>query len=261
MTHEGVDGVLFAVWAPQAQRASVVGDFNSWDGRRHTMRKRVDSGIWELFAPGIGEGTVYKFEIIGTEGNLVPLKADPFGFAGELRPSTASIVRRTDSFVWDDEEYIAHRQTVEQRRSPMSIYEVHLGSWRRGWANEFLTYDQLAEQLIPYVVDLGFTHMELLPVSEHPLDASWGYQPIGLFAPTSRFGDPDGFQRFVEAAHKAGVGVILDWVPAHFPTDEHGLARFDGEALYEHRRSARVASTPIGTRRSTISAGRKLRAS
>ena len=234
ITHEGVDGILFAVWAPQAQRVSVVGDFNQWDGRRHTMRKRVDSGLWELFAPGLGEGTVYKYEIIGVGGNLVPLKADPFGFGSELRPSTASIVARTDNFTWGDEEYMAWRSTVDARRSPMSIYEVHLGSWRRGWDNSFLSYDELAEQLIPYAVDMGFTHLELLPISEHPLDASWGYQPIGLFAPTRRHGDPAGFQRFVDAAHRAGLGVILDWVPAHFPTDEHGLAWFDGAALYEH---------------------------
>ncbi len=234
MTHEGVDGVLFAVWAPQAKRVSVVGDFNQWDGRRHTMRKRVDSGLWELFAPGVGEGTVYKYEIVGAGGGLLPLKADPFGFAGEMRPSTASIVSRTDNFTWGDDAHIAWRTTAEARRGPMSIYEVHLGSWRRKWDNGFLSYDDLARELIPYAVDLGFTHLELLPVSEHPLDASWGYQPIGLFAPTRRFGDPAGFQRFVDGAHKAGLGVILDWVPAHFPTDEHGLAHFDGGPLYEH---------------------------
>ncbi len=232
--HEGADGVLFAVWAPQAKRVSVVGDFNHWDGRRHTMRKRIDSGLWELFAPGVGEGTVYKYEIVGVGGNLVPLKADPFGFAGEMRPSTASIVRRTDNFVWGDDAHMAWRATADARRGPMSIYEVHLGSWRRKWDNGFLSYDDLARELIPYAVDMGFTHLELLPVSEHPLDASWGYQPIGLFAPTSRFGDPAGFQRFVDGAHQAGLGVILDWVPAHFPTDEHGLAYFDGAPLYEH---------------------------
>ena len=234
ITHEGVDGILFAVWAPQARRVSVVGDFNQWDGRRDTMRKRVDSGLWELFAPGLGEGTVYKYEIVGMGGNLMPLKADPFGFGSELRPSTASIVARTDNFTWDDETHMAGRLTGDARRSPMSIYEVHLGSWRRGWDNSFLTYDELAEQLIPYAVDMGYTHLELLPISEHPLDASWGYQPIGLFAPTRRHGDPAGFQRFVDAAHRAGLGVLLDWVPAHFPTDEHGLAWFDGAPLYEH---------------------------
>ncbi len=234
ITHEGIEGVLFAVWAPQAQRVSVVGDFNQWDGRRHTMRKRIDSGLWELFAPGVGEGTVYKYEIIGAGGELLPLKADPVGFGGEMRPSTASIVRRTDNFVWGDEAHMSWRPTADARRGPMSIYEVHLGSWRRKWDNGFLSYDELAEQLIPYAVDMGFTHLELLPVSEHPLDASWGYQPIGLFAPTRRFGDPVGFQRFVDGAHRAGLGVFLDWVPAHFPTDEHGLAYFDGAPLYEH---------------------------
>jgi 1,4-alpha-glucan branching enzyme len=234
ITHEGVDGVLFAVWAPQARRVSIVGDFNQWDGRRHTMRKRVDSGLWELFAPGLGEGTVYKYEIVGVGGNLVPLKADPFGFGSEMRPSTASIVARTDSFTWGDDAHLAWRSTADARRGPMSIYEVHLGSWRRTWGNAFLSYDELAEQLIPYVADMGFTHIELLPISEHPLDASWGYQPIGLFSPTRRFGDPAGFARFVDGAHRAGLSVILDWVPAHFPTDEHGLAWFDGAPLYEH---------------------------
>ncbi|KAI94774.1 glycogen branching protein [Rhodomicrobium udaipurense JA643] len=232
--HEGADGVLFAVWAPHARRVSVVGDFNQWDGRRHTMRKRVDSGIWELFAPGIGEGTVYKYEIIGVNGDLQPLKADPFGFSGELRPSTASVVARTDGHEWGDEAHMAWRPTVEARRGPMSILEVHASSWRRKWDGGFLSYDELADQLIPYAVDMGFTHIELMPISEHPLDASWGYQPIGLFAPTRRFGDPAGFQRFVDGAHRVGLGVILDWVPAHFPTDEHGLAKFDGTALYEH---------------------------
>jgi len=233
MTHEGVDGVNFAVWAPRAARVSVVGDFNAWDGRRHQMRKRIDSGIWEIFAPGIGVGAVYKYEIVAADGRLLPLKADPFGFAGEMRPSTASVVARTDDFVWTDADYMATR-AGDDRRRPVSIYEVHLGSWAREEWGRFLTWDELADRLVPYVADLGFTHMELMPVSEHPLDASWGYQPIGLFAPTRRFGDPGGFARFVDRAHAAGVGVILDWVPAHFPTDEHGLREFDGEPLYEH---------------------------
>ena len=233
-THEGVEGVHFAVWAPNAARVSVVGDFNAWDGRRHQMRKRVDSGLWEIFAPGIGEGAVYKYEIYSRDGVLLPLKADPFGFGSEMRPSTASVVARTDDFVWTDGDYLAERGTKPAHREPMSVYEVHLGSWRRGDGNRFLTYDELADELIPYVVELGFTHVELLPISEHPLDASWGYQPIGLFAPTRRFGDPAGFARFVDRAHAAGLGVILDWVPAHFPTDIHGLAHFDGSPLYEH---------------------------
>jgi 1,4-alpha-glucan branching enzyme len=234
MILDDVAGVHFAVWAPNARRVSVVGDFNAWDGRRHPMRKRIDSGLWEIFAPGIGEGAVYKFEIVGPDGALQPLKADPFGFAAEMRPSTASIVARTDNFVWSDDQYARRRGYVDPRRAPMSIYEVHLGSWRRGEHGSFLSYDQIADTLLPYVSDLGFTHVEFMPVNEHPLDDSWGYQPIGLFAPTRRHGGPDGFARLVDRAHAAGLGVILDWVPAHFPTDIHGLARFDGTSLYEH---------------------------
>ncbi|QJP17071.1 1,4-alpha-glucan branching protein GlgB [Starkeya sp. ORNL1] len=233
-THEGVAGTGFAVWAPNAARVSVVGDFNGWDGRRHQMRKRVDSGLWEIFAPDVGEGTIYKYEIVSHDGRLLPLKADPFGFRGEFRPATGSVVARTDDFTFHDELHISARAEGEARRKPMSIYEVHLGSWRRGEGNRFLSYDELAGQLVPYAAWMGFTHIELLPISEHPLDASWGYQPIGLFAPTSRFGDPDGFARFVDRAHQAGLSVILDWVPAHFPTDIHGLAHFDGTPLYEH---------------------------
>ncbi|MFT3670809.1 1,4-alpha-glucan branching protein GlgB [Aestuariivirga sp.] len=230
--HEGADGVHFAVWAPNASRVSVIGDFNNWDGRLHVMRKRLDTGVWETFVPGAFEGQGYKYELLDATGNLLPLKADPFGFAAELRPNTASKVARLD-FTWSDGAYLQARQT-DQRRTPMSIYEVHAGSWRRGPDNRFLTYDELADQLISYVKDMGFTHIELLPVSEHPFDPSWGYQPTGLFAPTSRFGSPDGFARFVNRAHEQGIGIILDWVPAHFPTDEFGLARFDGTALYEH---------------------------
>ena len=234
MLHEGHDGVHFAVWAPNASRVSVVGDFNQWDGRRHVMRKRLDTGVWEIFIPGAQEGQCYKYELLDASGRLLPLKSDPFGFAAELRPKTASRVARTDGFPWDDADYLKARMAVDARRVPMSIYEVHLGSWRRRPDGSFLSYDELAETLIPYVVEMGFTHIELLPISEHPFDPSWGYQPTGLYAPTSRFGDPSGFARFVNAAHAAGIGIILDWVPAHFPTDEHGLARFDGTALYEH---------------------------
>jgi 1,4-alpha-glucan branching enzyme len=234
LRHEGVDGVLFALWAPNPRRVSVVGDFNAWDGRRHVMRKRVGSGLWEIFVPGLAEGTLYKFELIGPDGRLLPLKSDPYGFAAEVRPQTASIVARIDSFAWHDGGYMARRRTQESRRAPISIYEVHLGSWRRRDDGGFLSYDELAESLIPYVRDMGFTHIELLPITEHPFDPSWGYQPTGLFAPTSRFGSPAEFAGFVDKAHTAGLGVILDWVPAHFPTDEHGLARFDGTALYEH---------------------------
>ena len=233
-THEGVGGVLFALWAPNARRVSVVGDFNRWDGRRCQMRKRFDSGLWEIFIPHLGAGAVYKYEIVSAEGVLQPLKADPYGFEAELRPSTASVVAFTTDFSWTDAEYMATRLTGEARRKPMAILEVHLGSWRRGEGGRFLTYDELADQLIPYAADLGFTHLELLPVSEHPLDDSWGYQPIGLFAPTRRFGAPDGFARFVDRAHAAGLGVLLDWVPAHFPVDTHGLEHFDGAPLYEH---------------------------
>ncbi len=232
--HEGVDGVHFAVWAPNASRVSVVGDFNNWDGRRHVMRKRLDVGVWEIFIPGATEGQGYKYELVGPDGNLLPLKSDPYGFAAELRPNTASKIARTDNFKWTDEAYLKARPMTDKRRSPMAIYEVHLGSWRRKDGNKFLTYDELAEELISYVKDMGFTHIELLPVSEHPYDPSWGYQPTGLFAPTSRFGDPHGFQRFVDKAHAAGIGIILDWVPAHFPTDQHGLSHFDGTSLYEH---------------------------
>ncbi|MCI4678716.1 1,4-alpha-glucan branching protein GlgB [Rhodoblastus acidophilus] len=234
LTHEGVEGVHFSVWAPHAARVSVVGDFNAWDGRRHPMRKRVDSGLWEIFIPDLGQGVLYKYEILSASGDLMPLKADPFGQEAQLRPSTASAVPGVKDFAWTDADYLAARAPNDPRRAPMTIYEVHLGSWRRGDDNRFLTYDELADSLIPYARDQGFTHLELLPVSEHPLDASWGYQPIGLFAPTSRFGDAEGFKRFMDRAHAEGLGVILDWVPAHFPTDEHGLAWFDGEPLYEH---------------------------
>ncbi len=235
MPHEGRDGVFFAVWAPNARRVSVVGDFNAWDGRRHPMRKRVDSGVWELFAPGLSEGAVYKYEILPRRGDVpLPLKADPFGFAAELRPSTASVVARIDRFVWTDQDFRARARATDPRRAPMSILEVHLSSWRRGADGAFLTYDAIADSLVPYAVDMGFTHLELMPVNEHPLDDSWGYQPIGLFAPTRRFGDPAGFARLIDRAHNAGLAVIMDWVPAHFPVDPHGLAHFDGEALYEY---------------------------
>ncbi len=232
--HEGHDGVHFAVWAPNAARVSVVGDFNNWDGRRHVMRKRLNTGIWEIFVPGASAGQSYKYELLDAEGKLLPLKSDPFGFAAEMRPKTASKVARTNQFQWHDQAYLAERSKRDHRRQPVSTYEVHLGSWRRKDGVDFLSYDELADTLIPYVADMGYTHIELLPITEHPFDPSWGYQPTGLYAPTARFGDPAGFARFVDRAHKAGIGIILDWVPAHFPTDEHGLARFDGTALYEH---------------------------
>ena len=232
--HEGASGVHFAVWAPHARRVSVVGDFNDWDGRRHVMRRRGDTGVWEIFIPDIAEGRPYKFELIGPDGVIQPQKADPFAFAAELRPLTASLTAAPLSHEWGDADHRAHWASVDARRVPISIYEVHAGSWARDEHGWFLTWDALADRLIPYVVELGFTHIEFLPISEHPYDPSWGYQTTGLYAPSARFGDVDGFARFVDGAHRAGLGVILDWVPAHFPVDAHGLARFDGTALYEH---------------------------
>ncbi|HYE52447.1 MAG TPA: alpha-amylase family glycosyl hydrolase, partial [Azospirillaceae bacterium] len=222
-TLEGVAGVRFAVWAPSARRVSVVGDFNSWDGRTHVMRLRHGSGIWELFIPGIGEGTVYKYEIIGAHGGLLPLKADPYGFRAEMRPHTASIVARIDRHEWRDAEWMAARAERNALTAPISIYEVHLGSWRRGEDNRYLTYRELADSLIPYVKEMGFTHIQTMPVNEYPFDGSWGYQPVGLYAPTSRFGAPEDFQYFVDACHQAGIGLLIDWVPGHFPNDAHGL--------------------------------------
>ncbi|MCX8100885.1 MAG: 1,4-alpha-glucan branching protein GlgB [Geminicoccaceae bacterium] len=232
--HEGTAGIAFAVWAPNASRVAVVGDFNGWDGRVHPMRKRLASGVWELFLPAVPEGARYKYELKDRDGRLLPLKADPFGTAMELRPGTASIVHGLRPFPWRDAHWLAERAANLLTERPVSIYEVHLGSWRRGADGRFLSWDELAEALVPYARDLGFTHLELLPVSEHPLDESWGYQPLGLFAPTARFGPPEGFARFVDAAHTAGLGVFLDWVPGHFPSDPHGLGRFDGTALFEH---------------------------
>ncbi len=232
MEFEGIHGTHFAVWAPNAQRVSVVGLFNEWDGRRHPMRNR--NGIWEVFIPVLGTGTLYKYEIVARDGTVLPLKADPFARQSELRPRTASVVPDPTPFTWTDQRYMEERALKDWRRTPMSIYEVHLGSWRRRADGGFLTYAQLAEQLVPYAADMGYTHIELMPISEHPFDPSWGYQPTGLYAPTARHGEPADFARFVNAAHEAGLGVILDWVPAHFPTDAHGLARFDGTALYEH---------------------------
>ena len=227
---DGVPGVNFRVWAPNAKRVSLVGDFNYWDGRRHPMRFHPASGVWELFLPKASLGQRYKFELIDCYGNL-RLKADPYAFSSELRPDTASEI----SMLPDVVEMTEERRKANQRNQPISIYEVHLGSWRRNLENNFwLDYDQIADELIPYVKHMGFTHIEFLPISEFPFDGSWGYQPIGLYSPTSRFGTPEGFKRLVEKAHKAGINVILDWVPGHFPSDTHGLAAFDGTALYEH---------------------------
>ena len=235
LTHQGVAGTSFAVWAPGARRVSVVGDFNDWDGRRHPLRRRGASGLWEIFIPGVGDGAGYKFEIKAQSGAVLPLKSDPFGFGAELRPKTASVVRDLDLLEWRDDGFLARRAELNDRARPISIYEVHLGSWRRkADGRRPLTYRELAEELVAYVTDMGFTHIELLPITEYPFDGSWGYQPIGLFAPTCRFGTPADFKALVEACHKAGIGVILDWVPGHFPSDEHGLATFDGTHLYEH---------------------------
>ncbi len=236
--HQGVEGVAFALWAPAAQRVSVVGDFNDWDGRRHVMRL-LGPGVWELFVPEIGAGALYKFEVVGSDGAVV-LKADPVGQAMELRPQTASRVVQS-SYRFTDEQWIAQRPHQVIERLPMAIYEVHLGSWkhREGPRDQpahpnWLSYQQLAEELVDYVADMGFTHIELLPVMEHPLDLSWGYQVGGYFAPTCRYGSPDDFRYLVDRCHQRGIGVILDWVPAHFPKDAFALGRFDGTALYEH---------------------------
>ncbi len=230
------DGVHFAVWAPNADRVSVVGDFNAWDGRVHPMRRLGQSGVWEIFVPGVGEGQRYKFEIRATRHGEVLLKADPFGFRFELPPLTASIVTRRD-YEWHDAQWFVDRAGCDAWLDrPMAIYEVHLGSWARahGQPDRPLSYRELADRLVPYVKEMGYTHIELLPVMEHPYAPSWGYQVTGFFAPTSRFGAPEDFKAFVERCHRDGIGVILDWVPGHFPKDAHGLARFDGTALYEH---------------------------
>lgn len=232
--HEGAPGVHFAVWAPNARLVSLVGDFNDWSPSRHPMRRRDDIGVWEIFLPDIGPGRAYKFRIVGPDGEVLPLKADPFAFASELRPKTASVIAEPGKPDWGDAAHRAHWARVDPRREAISIYEVHPGSWRRDEHGWFQSWDRMAEELIPYVLDLGFTHIEFMPVSEHPYDPSWGYQTTGLYAPSARFGDPAGFARFVDGAHRAGIGVLIDWVPAHFPTDDHGLANFDGTALYEH---------------------------
>jgi 1,4-alpha-glucan branching enzyme len=235
-TIDGVAGTAFAVWAPNALRVSVVGDFNEWDGRYHAMRKRVECGVWEIFVPGVAGGARYKFELERAEGGLLALKSDPLARYAEHPPATASIVEAEAPFAWTDAAWMERRGAAADCGAPMSIYEVHLGSWRRRGdeGNRYLTYDELAAELLPYVAEMGFTHVELLPVTEHPFDGSWGYQPTGMFAPTSRYGTPDGFRRFVDTAHRLGIGVILDWVPGHFPSDPHGLAFFDGTYLYEY---------------------------
>jgi 1,4-alpha-glucan branching enzyme len=229
---DGVTGTAFAVWAPNASRVSVVGDFNAWDGRRHPMRLRRECGVWEIFLPGVGPGVRYKYELLDRDGRLLPLKADPVARQSELRPANASVVADLPPLV----PASAARRSANAQDAAISIYEVHLASWRRApeGGNRWLSWDELADTLVPYAADMGFTHLELMPVSEHPLDDSWGYQTLGAYCPTARHGEPDGLRRFVARAHAAGLGVLLDWVPAHFPADEWGLARFDGSHLYEH---------------------------
>ncbi len=230
----GVAGFRFAVWAPNAERVSVIGDFNRWDGRVHPMVTRGASGVWELFVPDLPAGSLYKFEIRNRHSGEVLTKSDPYGSWFEVRPSTAARTCAPTPHVWRDSDWMAARASWDWLHAPINLYEVHAGSWRRHPDGRFYSYDELAGSLIPYAREMGYTHIELLPLSEHPLDESWGYQATGYFAPTSRFGDPDGLRRFVDACHDAGVGVVLDWVPAHFPTDAWALARFDGTALYEH---------------------------
>jgi 1,4-alpha-glucan branching enzyme len=229
-------GTRFAVWAPNAEQVSVVGEFNHWDGRTHVMKPRASSGVWELLIPGIGAGTAYKYEI-RDRGRRLFLKADPYGFAMQLRPENCSVVTVLDGFAWHDESWLARRGQLDPLRQPFNAFEVHLGSWRRPWDQRsapFMSWHEAVEQLIPYILDMGYTHVELMGVAEHPLDASWGYQVVGYYAATSRYGSPQDFMYFVDRCHQAGIGVILDWVPAHFPRDDHGLSQFDGSALYEH---------------------------
>ena len=226
-------GVYFAVWAPNAQRVSVVGDLNNWDGRVNPMRKLLGAGVWELFLPGIKQGAHYKFEI-RTQTDAMILKSDPFAFFNQHGKSTASLVYDLERYIWGDAEWMEARRQKKWPQSPISIYEVHLGSWRRREGNRQLTYLELADTLLPYVLDMGYTHIELLPVAEHPFEGSWGYQVTNYYAPTSRFGPPDDFRHFIDKCHQAGIGVIMDWVPAHFPKDAHALAEFDGTDLYEH---------------------------
>ncbi|MBY5829690.1 1,4-alpha-glucan branching protein GlgB [Rhizobium leguminosarum] len=236
MSIDGISGVRFAVWAPNARRVSVVGDFNAWDGRRNPMRLRQSAGVWEVFIPRLAPGERYKFEIVDAQGTCLPQKADPVARASEAAPSTASIVASSTPFRWTDDGWMKGRSRQDRLEGAFSVYEVHAGSWLRDQkdGNRSLDWVELSQRLVPYVRDMGFTHIELLPIMEHPFGGSWGYQPLGLFAPTGRYGTPEDFAYFIDRCHGAGLGVILDWVPAHFPTDVWGLARFDGSALYEH---------------------------
>ena len=245
-SEDGIEGVIFAVWAPNAGRVSVVGDFNDWDGRCHPMRRHVAQGIWELFIPGLQQEP-YKYEIRNARTSAISLKTDPFASACEYRPDTASLVPQESGHDWLDGDWMKQRTAGDWGSKPMSVYEVHLGSWRRSPDGSFMGYRQLAQELCAYVKNLGFTHIELLPVMEHPLDESWGYQVTGYFAPTSRFGKPDDFRAFVDHFHLNGIGVLLDWVPAHFPRDDHALAAFDGEALYEYHHPLKAEHRDWGT--------------
>ncbi|MCQ2965207.1 MAG: 1,4-alpha-glucan branching protein GlgB [Alphaproteobacteria bacterium] len=247
--HDNVDGVVFALWAPNAKRVSVVGPFNEWDGRRHMMRPRGSSGIWEIFIPHITQGALYKYELISSDGNILPLKADPIAFYAEKRPSTASVVFDINQYEWKSKGWSKKREKLNALDEPISIYEVHLGSWKRHFEdNSYLSYKEMASDLVNYVKDMGYTHVEMLPVNEHPFDGSWGYQATGLYAPTSRFGNPLEFKELVDAFHSAGIGVIMDWVPGHFPKDSFGLADFDGTALYEHADPRRGEHRDWGTK-------------
>ncbi len=232
-THGGARGASFCVWAPNARSVSVIGDFNLWDSRRHPMRRLGESGIWEIFLPGVKEGDKYKFHVVQAGGRAVA-KSDPYGLYAELRPNTASILYPLKRYKWGDRRWMTARKKYDFRHAPINIYEVHLGSWMRGEENRFLTYRELADKLIPYAKEMGYSHIELLPIEEHPFDGSWGYQVTGYYAPTSRHGAPDDFKYFIDACHANGLAVILDWVPAHFPKDDFGLAYFDGTSLYGH---------------------------
>jgi len=244
---QGVNGTFFAVWAPNASRVSVIGEFNDWDGRCHIMRLHPGNGLWEMFIPGVAQGAQYKFEMLDKQGELLPFKSDPLGQYHEAPPGNASVVYKSN-YRWRDGDWLANRTSTPKMDQAISIYEVHLGSWQRsGDKNLYLTYRQLADKLVAYVKDMNFTHVELMPITEYPFDGSWGYQPIGMFAPTQRFGTPDDFRFLVDRFHQAGIGVIMDWVPAHFPKDEHGLRRFDGTALYEHDDPRKGEHTDWGT--------------
>ncbi len=243
---DGVPGTCLAVWAPDAERVSVVGDFNSWDGRCHPMRVRGSSGVWELFIPGLAEGP-YKYEIRNRHTGELRIKGDPFARQSELRPATASLLAPPSRFAWTDDAWLANRRQRDWLHAPMSVYEVHLGSWREAAEGGRLGFREAAETLIPYLVEQGFTHVEFLPLTEYPLDESWGYQPVGYFAPTARYGSPDDLRFLINACHVAGIGVLLDWVPGHFPRDDHGLARFDGSALFEYADTRKGSHPDWGT--------------